>query len=173
MKKVCVMSVFLVISLFNVNAFADCPDRQFISPSGQTFKLGSTFNYKHMQCETNGSLLGRAEAETKSTCGGNWKNAQRADGCSIPVKGVKDVFNTVFHGACNLHDVCYSTPGNTKEECDKWLYQNMIETCTLPGAGSVGMQACTAAALSIYEGVALGGQESYDNDQKWAKKNCD
>eukprot|EP01083_Nonionella_stella_P228469 809640_1 len=41
------------------------------------------------------------------------------DGCSIP-EDLKDVltWDEVFKPACDMHDICYQTPGVAKAPCD-------------------------------------------------------
>ena len=160
----------MMLALLPLNALASCPDVTFVCPGGESFKVGSSFNVKHMQCETDGSILGKAMSKCPGRCGAGWKG--RADGCSIPVPGLKQVWSEVFHGACDLHDLCYSSCGNSKADCDSRLFKNMKATCSLPGLGSVGYGSCMESAGIVYSAVTAGGGSSYANAQKWGDTHC-
>ena len=50
----------------------------------------------------------------------------KTDG-SLNVNGCSYVPNTLFNvGACNIHDLCYITPGATKKECDDTFVDNIL-----------------------------------------------
>lgn len=109
------------------------------------------------------------------SCKKKWEN--RADGCSVPLASaeVTEALFGVFHDACNLHDLCYSSLDASRSKCDKWFCRNMIESCYLPtrlGTPQGVPILCQEAAVSFYKAVKLGGRESFKNGQKWAKDNC-
>ena len=65
--------------------------------------------------------------------------------------------------ACNIHDLCYSYT-NDKKICDQALLYNLLQKCSLPGAGPlckelsmVGYYAVEAAGriLDFHRGVKL------------------
>ena len=50
----------------------------------------------------------------------------KTDG-SLNVNGCSYVPNTLFNvGACNIHDLCYITPGASKKECDDTFVDNIL-----------------------------------------------
>ena len=40
---------------------------------------------------------------------------------------------TSFQGACRKHDRCYGTLGNTQEQCDQQLGQDILDECKIRG----------------------------------------
>ena len=116
----------------------------------------------------------RSNKRMKS-CKQQW--IKRADGCSVPIVSsrVTEALFGVFHNACNLHDLCYSSLGVNKEKCDKWFHTNMIQSCSLPtklGTPQGAPLLCKVAADIFYKAVKDHGGPSYENGQDWAKSNC-
>ncbi|HXU30015.1 MAG TPA: RICIN domain-containing protein [Thermoanaerobaculia bacterium] len=160
------------LALFSIAlpAKASCPDTTFTCALGDQFKLGSSWSWSHFQCETNGSVLGAALNSCRNpNCNGV---GGRADGCSIPVPGLKQMWNEIFHAACDLHDVCYATIGTTKTRCDQQFLFNMKSICGMPGVGSALYSSCLTSAATMFDAVALAAQSSYDGGQNWARGNC-
>ena len=88
------------------------------------------------------------------------------DGCSSPK--FQNWLNNQFRDACNLHDLCYSTPGISKRHCDRWFWKNMQQTCALQGKSG----RCKGTAYGVYVAVVVFGSSSFNNAQNWANKNC-
>lgn len=63
-----------------------------------------------------------------------------------------------YRNAAILHDHAYATPGMNKSHADSMLYEAMLE---------LGCDRLTADF--IYEGVNIGGQSSFDEDQRIAR----
>ena len=166
-------AVLLFAAQANIN-YADCPDITMVCPSksGQPFNVGFCWVLEDLQCESCDPILDVAVSNCPdSGCDESaWEG--RADGCSIPVPGLKDVWNEVFHQACNLHDLCYASPGHSQADCDERLFRNMVAICGSPGLGSLAYSECVESAGIIYAAVKIGGGSSYDSGQEWAKKNC-
>ncbi len=57
-----------------------------------------------------------------------------------------------FNEACNLHDICYRTCHNTKEECDEKFQRDLINECERFSGGLMGYikQKCIFLKLSCY-----------------------
>jgi len=110
----------------------------------------------------------------------------RVDGCSGPwlpnvhMEGINIDLKKIFKPSCDKHDQCYNTLNCPKEYCDNVFKHKMDQTCgrvyhydpvTIMGhnAGdknAVQREACLKAATMFYEAVHIGGQSSYDNDQR-------
>ena len=171
MRMVGMGALILIAGLWPTATRADCPSYTFACPTGQPFNVGTCWSWGDWQCETCGSVLTIAMSRCSNNCGSQW--ASRADGCSIPVPGLKEIWNEVFHAACDLHDLCYASLGHTQADCDRWFDVNMIQICQFPGIGSAfGFAACIDSAQVIYQAVVVGGKSSFDNGQVWAKTNC-
>ncbi len=78
----------------------------------------------------------------------------------------------IFGPACNGHDICYGTCGNSKESCDKEFFNNMLDMCRSFSYLPYLYNSCAALALSYYEAVHLLGSGPFEDAQKDACKNC-
>ena len=71
--------------------------------------------------------------------------------------------------ACVNHDICYGTPGKTKDRCDAEFGAEIIAS-SMEGKGiySAGFSLLWSAPVSlVYEvGVRAGGQGAYEEAQK-------
>lgn len=136
------------------------------------FTVNTCWNWAHAQCETCVAVVDRALQKCSNPCNAQWRS--RADGCSIPVEGLKQIWNEVFHAACDLHDLCYASLGHTQEDCDRWFLGNMKAICSFPGIATfgVGKTSCLSSAEVIYRAVQTKGRSSFDNGQVWARNNC-
>lgn len=153
----------------------DCPTVHMVCPAGKVIGIGTCWHWETLSCQTCQSIMG----SVKNSCPGHacpgdkdgW--LERADGCSAP--GIEHALTQVFRAACNIHDVCYATPGRRKTDCDTEFLHNMKETCNFPGVPNLlagGTTTCRAAANAVHRGVLIGGQESFDKAQEWAQTNC-
>jgi len=92
----------------------------------------------------------------------------RVDGCSIPdaVQGLFTVRDMrLMTPSCNEHDLCYSTKGNSKKDCDDDFKKNLNKTKSKFQGGYV--------TTAIYEAVNKFGDKSYKDGQAWGKgKKC-
>lgn len=162
----------LAIPLVSTAAFArgiDCPDLRFTCALGDTFEIESHFAFPS-HCETNGSVKQAAGryCDTQGCHGA----LERANGCSVPVPGVKDFYNTAFQAACDLHDICYDTIGTTQEKCDSQFYDNLLALCGLPGIGKNFYTACLVNAKAMWLAVSTAAKANFTDGQKWASVNC-
>lgn len=92
------------------------------------------------------------------------------DGCSFPESmrtQVSDHYNEKFRSACDGHDICYATDGQTKGACDTAFLEDMAGICGTTDA------ACLTMSGIYSGGVALSteGQESWDNASN-IRRNC-
>lgn len=87
-------------------------------------------------------------------------------GTKTDVASIPRMFWTIIGSPCTgkyrnaavLHDVAYATFGMNKSHADSMLYEAMLE---------LGCDRLTADF--IYEGVNIGGQSSFDEDQRIAR----
>ena len=198
MRNSAVCCVLLAVAvLCPTPALADCPNFSFVCPGAKPagaqdveaaarqglagilsmvgatlFTVNTCWNWSHAQCETCVPVVDRALQKCANPCGAQWRS--RADGCSIPVEGLKQIWNEVFHASCDLHDLCYASLGHSQADCDRWFLANMKATCTFPGLATfgVGKTNCLASAEIIHAAVQAKGKSSFDNGQGWAQNNC-
>jgi len=151
-----------------------CPDIQFICPTKnkQHFVAHSSFHWNSFQCKFIGKIVDRAlekcHSDVMDNCKKGWKN--RADGCSIPVDGVKEFIDTVFCGVCDLHDLCYSSTDAIKDDCDNWFLHNMLQICKHKGLFyTLSDSECAATASSMYTTMKTDpdGESSFIQGQAW------
>ncbi len=72
------------------------------------------------------------------------------------------MFNNLFNGACNNHDICYGTCNKNKEGCDDRFYEEMIASCSAY-SNDVGDKAyCKTMAYVFYLAVSKGGSSFYE-----------
>jgi hypothetical protein len=185
-KQITVGAVFLTL-FFAGTARADCPDANFICPSGESLSVGLCWSWDSLQCYTCSSI----EVSVRSKCQRplcdnieNWFGRQ--DGCStdvlnleVPVLGTipfGDPLKEFGRAACNIHDLCYGTFGRTKEECDLNFQANLVQTCFFPGTtgGLYGRLLCPAVAEAMYAAVALfpDADFGYASGQAFASREC-
>jgi hypothetical protein len=105
----------------------------------------------------------------------------RADGCSVP-SGVSPI--TAFTEACNRHDICYATPGQTKARCDTAFYDAMSRVNTgecksikvIRGGIIIPSNEpnllCASAAIAYYTAVVNFGQNAYNDGQEAVRRSC-
>jgi len=71
-----------------------------------------------------------------------------------------------FTCPCNVHDLCYSTCGTIKEECDRTFLDSMLEACDNALGADPGLDACSNRAHVYALLVILGGDVSFDEGQR-------
>jgi hypothetical protein len=115
--------------------------------------------------ETRHSIL--YEAPNFSSCSREKIRNARADGCS----GGAAADRGRFLAACNEHDICYSTLGMPKIDCDELFWENMHDICDHDGDVF-----CEVGADAFYLFVVHDPngrvQQGYEWNQEWAEKNC-
>jgi len=100
-----------------------------------------------------------------------------SNGCSTPrslarvnVESVFATANTVFHGDCNAHDICYDTCNiDNKDNCDTAFWEDMYATCE----NDPNPISCRWAADAYYWGVNLGGTSAFQRAQLNACQCCE
>jgi len=97
------------------------------------------------------------------------------NGCGSPICGLcpkfmHDVvpFSQTFEKACNQHDRNYSKSGMSKREADKAFYRDMKKIADKES--DILKPFARASAWAYYTAVKLGGDCSYDEAQKKARK---
>ncbi len=101
----------------------------------------------------------------------------RADGCSGPI-------SNSYTEVCNNHDICYSTLGNSKEDCDNKMKEEMLSVCRAEVAEIVSQtdDGNTAFMYTACETEAAitrqvlqdhdSAQNGYNANQEWARNHC-
>lgn len=74
-------------------------------------------------------------------------------------------FLTGFGDMCDNHDHCYSTCGETQEDCDDEFRAMMYSNCNDDWDSLVVQNACKTAADGMYEAVKRYGQPSFEGGQ--------
>ena len=77
--------------------------------------------------------------------------------------------DTSFLDACNAHDTCYGTCGNSRAGCDSNFLDDMLEVCM----GSSCAYACSQAAYAYYGAVNNWGPSAWESAQVSACSCCD
>ena len=133
---------------------ADCGDYNFYCPDGgangpQFFTVGGCWNWSGFKCTPCTDVVDLVKTCCNCRtykCSGDVSNwFARIDGCSGPIQ-------SYFTPACNIHDLCYATPGVSKDACDADFKANCLEICSQNGDPS-----CALVALAAYEAVQLYG----------------
>jgi len=166
------MVMFMVICMVAFSCFAEegCPDATFICPLGEEISLCLCWNWDSLSCQICRSIVDEVDSKCNHpNCTEEWLS--HSDGCSAP--GISEEMTKVFGAACYIHDLCYSSPGRPKSDCDSEFLSNMLEICSFPGVpGTIGGGTCEAAARIAYRAVVEFGQDAYDKDQVWAENHC-
>jgi hypothetical protein len=161
--------IFLILAIIFISdtAYADvCTSHDMICPKKDKTHFDTKWSWKKMGCVAKSNLK-TVHKRCDNGCKGNRKDwIRRADGCSSPIFK-KDV-DSLFNEACNVHDMCYSTPGVSKSNCDSEFLNNMLVECSVHPAGG----ACSGIAAVAAAAVSAAGKSAWDNDQKWANKQC-
>jgi hypothetical protein len=94
-----------------------------------------------------------------------WAKIERDDGCSfVFLEGSPlSYLENVFPEACSQHDICYSTTGGTKEECDNEFRDYMLQLCNKRPDEPL----CDINAIAAFSAVSAGGQHGWEAGQKW------
>ena len=90
------------------------------------------------------------------------------NGCSVPgsLQGFYSTAMTRFNGVCNRHDVCYSTFGAIKYECDEKFMDDLDLVCdSLSSAFSYARCASDALDFSVALRVPIISQSKFDQAQ--------
>lgn len=101
--------------------------------------------------------------------GGSGLNG-RGDGCSAG----SEPWKSFFRSACNEHDICYSTPGNSRLYCGDVLLSRMEFMCdNYPSASSLPkFPTCKDAAVTMATAVDVFAASAFSNDQDYAEDTC-
>lgn len=87
---------------------------------------------------------------------------RRPDNCTAGVRSDK----IRFRAACFEHDVCYSTRGATRQECDRLFKTNLLYICDkIENRG-----ACRLSANSFFAAVTVAGARRYRQFQDSAPR---
>jgi len=150
-------------------SFADCPSYSMKCPKNDNTHWDTCFSWG--TCKPCGKKLETINTRCDDGCPPNHEEwVKRGDGCSASIfkKGVDKLFNQ----ACNLHDMCYSTPGAEKSTCDFQFLKNTTEECNYYATLGTPPAACYEVASAAYAAVVTLGNPSFEGGKKWANENC-
>ena len=185
MYKIIISSLFSLLLIIPSIANADCPDSTVSCSNGAVGWHGNSWNWEKVRCERSGhnhcpTPPSANQMPHKSLAqGARFRNdllsEGYANGCSWnPTDPASKSFKGVFRGACDEHDICYTTPGESKRTCDNNFEKNMAWSCTnyyihqtkskILNASQLGL--CHTAAPFWKAAVVLKGGPSYIGDQK-------
>jgi uncharacterized protein DUF3421 len=95
------------------------------------------------------------------------------DHCSVPSDDpLSAAYKKVFSSSCDLHDICYFAPGNTKRFCDDMVKWHWERDCDRAYSGLAKDQ-CKVAASAWR--VGLDNQlsmEYWTRSQAWGRSHC-
>lgn len=96
------------------------------------------------------------------------------DHCSMPSPDpITGAYKKVFSNSCDLHDICYFAPGNSKRFCDDMLKWRMDRDCGRAYPDLLPRTQCQLAATSWRSGLETPISTQYwDASQAWGKRNC-
>jgi hypothetical protein len=98
------------------------------------------------------------------------------DHCSMPSPDpISAKFKEVFSRACDLHDICYLTPGNTKGYCDDLVKWRWDQDCSHAYSSSnpLGRDECHVAAKAWRTGLNSSISDQYwSRSQAWGGQHC-
>jgi hypothetical protein len=98
------------------------------------------------------------------------------DHCSMPSPDpISEKFKQVFSRACDLHDVCYLTPGNAKPYCDDLVKWRWDQDCSHAYSSSnpIGRDECHVAAKAWRTGLNSSISDQYwSRSQAWGGQHC-
>lgn len=107
-------------------------------------------------------------------CGSGWSNIIiNYAAPALPI-GSADITiaGRQFRVACDEHDVCYDTPRNSKQDCDRAFHNRMLDICARDHNTIVGRPlriACNGRADAFHTAASDFGQTAYDNAQRAAR----
>jgi hypothetical protein len=96
------------------------------------------------------------------------------DHCSMPSPDpISDAYKKVFSNSCDLHDICYFAPGNTKGFCDDMLKWHTDRDCQTHYNTTLGRDQCRIASISWRKGLDTPISAQYWNrSQDWGRQHC-
>ena len=149
-----------------------CPDIRLICPTEKKhFTVRSSWSWRSLGCKLDGSIVDIALKECNNTimdlCKDKW--LKKHNNCSVPVPILKEILDSVFHGACFLHDLCYLSLKTNRKDCDDWFHHNMKQICSIR---KLTRPLCVGSAYAMYLAVRGFGRPYFTNGQKWAIKHC-
>lgn len=159
--------LILLVGLFSTQVVAGIIDGQCDDT------IYNTGNDIHVRYHNNSWSWGKCK---KSSAKRNWwiphKRGKscadsRVDGCSYGLAKIAftERDKKLMRPSCNEHDLCYSTKGNSKKDCDNDFKNNLKKTKKKFQGGFV--------VDTLYDAVLVLGEKSYKNGQAWgAKHKC-
>jgi hypothetical protein len=92
------------------------------------------------------------------------------DHCSMPsVDPLSSHYKTLYSHSCDLHDICYFAPGNTKAFCDDMLKWHTDRDCERDGMKAV----CRVNSAAWRKGLETPISTQYwERSQDWGRQHC-
>jgi hypothetical protein len=96
------------------------------------------------------------------------------DHCSMPSPDpISRAYRKVFSNSCDLHDICYFAPGNTKGFCDDMLKWHTDRDCQTHYDTTLGRDECKIVSYAWRKGLETPISTQYwDRSQDWGRRNC-
>ena len=97
------------------------------------------------------------------------------DHCSVPMSDdLSEHYKSLFSASCDLHDICYFAPGNTKKYCDDALLTRMQQDCDRAYPDDRAWRAqCRLTAKTWRLGLETPISTTYwKRSQAWGRENC-
>jgi len=96
------------------------------------------------------------------------------DHCSVPASDpLSKKFKQVFSRSCDLHDICYFGPGNSKGFCDDMVKWHWDRDCDHAYSNAIGRDECKIASKSWRTGLNTPISTQYwDRSQAWGRHHC-
>lgn len=95
------------------------------------------------------------------------------DHCSMPsTDALSEAYKKVFSSSCDLHDICYFAPGNSKRFCDdmvKWHWDRDCDRAYSGSARDLCRVASRAWRLGLDNQLSM---EYWNRSQAWGRTNC-
>jgi len=133
-----------------------CPGgiRLICPTSKERFVVHYSYSRSRRRCEL-GSVLDTALKKCDNSimqyCMDGW--VSQNDNCSASI--FKKVVDSLFRGACSLHDLCYLSLNTKRDECDDWFLHNMMQICK--EKSFLKRVGCELVAKAAYRAVRLLG----------------
>ena len=96
------------------------------------------------------------------------------DHCSMPSNdAISKNYKQVFSNSCDLHDICYFAPGNTKKWCDDMVKWHWDRDCQRAYSTTASRDLCHVAATAWRTGLDTPISDEYwKRSQDWGRRNC-
>lgn len=151
------------------SAFAQQPRSPFDLPAPPRSPPFKWLNERQQEIECSVTPWQRVDLGTIAS-----QRIYAGDHCSMPSPDpLSSAYKGVFSGSCDLHDICYFAPGNSKRFCDDMLKWRMDRDCERSYANALAKTQCHVAATAWRSGLDTPVSTEYWNrSQAWGRQHC-